>query len=388
MNPFEEALSVFFDNPRHFLAQISESGSLDKFTDLLQNYFLALIKEAPRERALESILSIVAETQFFPAVQASCEQAMLWLAGGKYDPIITPAVLDISTRSTFAFGDHLKSMLPCERAPFFLSAFMPKSGGTFLTSALKRNCGYNTEIAYFVGSSGETRYNYLLKAKLPVFSLLGGVVNHAHLDPNLWNKCAIVESGLPFWLHLRDPRDCLLSAIHMVDLEYLRADSVSDQFYKDLSQRGQELVPDAPLTERALMYLETFEDYCAWASEWLAFRYDRKFVTFHHQLQSDPQGLAELINKQLGLDLGPEAFRIAPKEDYKSSRFNVGTNGRWAREFEPGFCDTLFDIMKRHGLADVFPVFTFPADIPALTAVAEVDAPVDATPVVPTGQQA
>ena len=362
MNSNEIALTDFLDNPRRFLMGIRSSESLDCLTDLLQNYFLDLVRESSRDVALEKIFSIATETQFSPTIQASCEQAMLWLSAGKYDPIITPAIVEASSRSAFALADHLKSFLPHEKAPFFLSAFMPKSGGTFITGALKKNCGYNTEIGFFVGNTGETRFNYLLKAQLPIFGQFGGIFNHAHLDPNPWNQCAIRESGLPFWLNLRDPRDCLLSAVNMIDMERLREDEISKQFYADLNQQYGDDIMNASLNQRAEMMMETFEDYCAWASEWMAFNYEWKFVTFHQQLQDDPEGVSMLVNDKLGLGLAPDAFRVASNENYKSSRLNVGTNGRWAKEFEPSFCDTLFEIMKRHHLDAVFPLESVPVN--------------------------
>jgi hypothetical protein len=360
MNSFETTLSDFLDNPRHFLVQITESGPLDCLTGQLQNYFIELIKESPRDVALEKILSIATEAQFSPAVQSSCEQAMLWLSAGMYDPIITPAIIEMSERSSFALSDHLEAFLPNDRAPFFLSAFMPKSGGTFISQVLKRECRYNTEIGIFVGSTSGDRYNYLLRAKLPIFRHFGGVFNHAHLDPNSWNQSAIRDSGLPFWLHLRDPRDSLLSAVNMIDKEHLRKDDVSGKYYQNLKQDFDGDMIIASLDQRAKSLIGGFEDYCAWISGWMAFAYDRKLVTYHQQLQADPEGLSALVNDRLGLKLAPDSFRISPNDDYKSSRFHIGTNGRWAKEFEPSLCDTLLDIMKRHRLDTIFPAEPLP----------------------------
>jgi hypothetical protein len=140
----------------------------------------------------------------------------------------------------------------------------------------------------------------------------------------------------------------------MIDKEHLRDDEISRQFYENLARYN---VPDTSIgsvSERAESLLETFIDYCSWLSEWLAFAYPKKLVTYHHQLQGDPQGLATLLNQKLGLKLDRNAFVVAPSENYASSRFNVGTNGRWAKEFEPQLSKKLLEIMKSYHLDGIF----------------------------------
>ncbi|MBK7766258.1 MAG: hypothetical protein IPI44_09165 [Sulfuritalea sp.] len=209
-------------------------------------------------------------------------------------------------------------------------------------------------IGIFVGNTGETRFNYLLKAQLPIFGQFGGIFNHAHLDPNPWNQCAIRESGLPFWLNLRDPRDCLLSAVNMIDMERLREDEISKQFYADLNQQYGDDIMNASLNQRAEMMMETFEDYCAWASEWMAFNYEWKFVTFHQQLQDDPEGVSMLVNDKLGLGLAPMRSGLLQTRTIK---LTTQCRDQWplGEGIQPSFCDTLFEIMKRHHLDAVFP---------------------------------
>lgn len=95
--------------------------------------------------------------------------------------------------------------------PSFLSAFLPKSGGTYLHARLV-SAGAAEIFNHTQNPIDYDKQAYLVAGWLRLF-LRGGASCHTHLRPTPWNLRILNQSGArKIWVHVRDPRQSALSA--------------------------------------------------------------------------------------------------------------------------------------------------------------------------------
>lgn len=95
--------------------------------------------------------------------------------------------------------------------PSIISAFMPKSGGTFLHNRMKKSLNYK-DFYWGITLSADPMAVFASKSALALF-LKGGCTSHTHMVPHPHNVDVFNDVGVSkIWVHIRDPRDAAMSA--------------------------------------------------------------------------------------------------------------------------------------------------------------------------------
>lgn len=316
---------------------------------LLESAARDLIARGRAQDVVQLALSVADAHQLDSYVSDTCANVLQWASWERYDAYITQRTLALAERGRFAFSFAMSDMVANQKpAPFFIGAFMPKSGGTYISSILKRSFGYNTDVYYIFGGDVD---NMISPARASVLAVTGGVHNHSHVSPSAWNLSILRQLRVPVWIHIRDPRDAFLSLLHMTEKERERGGPEAEAFYMNLESEIGPASPASSLGLLATRLYTGFELYCNWVSRWLGYDYGPKLLTQHADLAHDELAFFRTAATALGID----AMAIdAPPKTYADTRFFKGTNGRWKTELEAPLVARMRETMARLGLLEVF----------------------------------
>jgi hypothetical protein len=175
---------------------------------------------------------------------------------------------------SFEEAHRAPQLLACEKGiPSFFSAFLPKSGGTYLHNRLV-NAGAVEIFNHTSNPIDSLTYSYLIPGWLRVF-LRGGASCHSHLLLSPWNIRIINDAGVrKIWVHLRDPRQAALSAYwHGQGLgqgsgEWAQARARMEAETKEIHERviGGTYVYDKSFDEQLRF---NFERFLKWIMLWM-----------------------------------------------------------------------------------------------------------------------
>lgn len=158
--------------------------------------------------------------------------------------------------------ENLRKARPVRPVPFIMLNTLPKSGSIFLRESLVRGLGIparEISCGYFPMDLADLR-------KLSD-AAAGNTVAQAHLDPNPTNLRLLKEHTSGVVLHLRDPRQALLSWVHHV------------KSYADAGRLHQTMVTPPPPPALMAMNLTSIIDWhlvhhfpnmLDWMERWLA----------------------------------------------------------------------------------------------------------------------
>jgi hypothetical protein len=339
-----EMIADFFANPVHVILRTSQGKATYNLIESIKAWVVGQIEAKCDISALRNDLIAAAEaTAFHQDFQLMFSELLSWTTPGQYDKAIFYSVMATAERSRFALVEYLKSRFSGGN-PFFISAYLPKSGGTFLAALLREKYNYRSDIFYAYGSAGT---NYLIPARVEVLKAVGGEFNHLHLGANSWNEYILKKFEVPLWVHLRDPRDSFFSALSMMLREKERGTADSRQYLEDLrSQYGPDIFSQ-DINTRARLYIQMLDSYCSWSKYWLDFEYPRKTITYHKEL-ANISAFREKINRCFGITADPVSTEGDSALSYKEHRFNTGVNGLWQTSLDIGVVDTMQEIYKKY----------------------------------------
>jgi hypothetical protein len=221
------------------------------------------------------------------------------------------------------------------RLPSIVSAFMPKSGGTFLFNRLVLFCGY-AEYHWSVSNPTAPQSVYAVPRALRNY-LDGGCAHHAHFLPTPHNVAALDDAGVrKVWLHVRHPAEVVQSAyFHYAG---------QGQGEGEIGRRRSALVA----REAALLGIDAdarnpeklnafFRDQITWVVGWLRMwlmqaeaRPGFVFVTSHRELR-DPAGLLRRVFEAFDV---PVALDDVPGS-VPSDRRRTGHANDWREQLTP-----------------------------------------------------
>lgn len=339
-----EMVVEFFCNPLHVISRISEEGAAYNLIESIKAWVVGQIEAKDDISALRNTLITAAEaTAFHQDFQLMFSELLSWTTPGRYDKTTFYSVMATAERSRFALFEYLKSRFAAGN-PFFISAYLPKSGGTFLSALLREKYNYRSDIFYAYGSAGT---NYLIPARVDVLKAVGGEFNHLHLGANSWNEYILKKFEVPLWVHLRDPRDSFFSALSMMLRENERDTADSRQYLHDLRAQYGPDITSQNINTRARLYIHTLDSYCSWSRYWIDFEYPRKTITYHREL-ADMKAFRQKISRCFGITADAVSTEGHSALSYKVHRFNAGVNGLWRTSLDKDVVDTMQEIYKKY----------------------------------------
>jgi hypothetical protein len=189
-----------------------------------------------------------------------------------------PGIAVVDTARAF-----LESFLAGRRPSVLLNS-LPKSGGVYVREALRQILRART---MYLGC------RYALIGQIDVKHALrfasGGYVSQNHLAPSPENLQILQHLKQKVVLHLRDPREALLSWVHHLDRVTARSDESVELLY--VAPRPQAGYFALPLMRKIDWQLEHYlPQMVAWATRWVEVA-DRKtipiLITLQHDLKRD-----------------------------------------------------------------------------------------------------
>jgi hypothetical protein len=339
-----QTITEFLRNPLQSISRNSEPGATNNLIESIKAWVLGQIEAKSDISVLRDTLITAAEaTAFHQDFQLMFSELLSWTTPGQCDNRIFYSVMAAADRSRFALFQYLKSRSPTGN-PFFISAYLPKSGGTFLSALLRDKYSYRSDIFYAYGSADT---NYLIPARVEALKAVGGAFNHLHLGANSWNRHIIEKLKVSLWVHLRDPRDSFFSALSMMLRENERDTADSRQYLNDLRvQYGADIFSEN-INTRARLYMHMLESYCSWSKYWIDFEYSKKTITYHREL-ANISAFRKKINTSFGIKADPSSSKRKSALTYKTHRFNKGVNGLWRTSLDADVVDRVQKIYKRY----------------------------------------
>jgi hypothetical protein len=344
-----DTIAEFLRNPLQIIARNSEPKATNNLIESIKAWVLGEIEAKRDISALRNTLITAAETTaFHQDFQLMFSELLSWTTPGQFDKKIFYSVMASAERSRFALFQYLKNHFSSGN-PFFVSAFLPKSGGTFLSALLKDKYNYRSDIFYAYGSADS---NYLIPGRVEVLKAVGGEFNHLHLGANAWNEHIVEKFEVPLWVHLRDPRDSFFSALSMMLRENERDTDDSRRYLDELrTQYGPDIFSQN-INTRARLYIHMLESYCSWAKYWIDFEYPKKTITYHREL-ANISAFRKKINRCFGIKAGPISTKRQTALSYKAHRFNSGVNGVWKSSLDIDVVKRMQKIYKKYFKANV-----------------------------------
>jgi hypothetical protein len=234
--------------------------------------------------------------------------------------------------------------------PALLSAFMPKSGGTYLHNSLVRLGA--VDIYHATQSPIDHYQTYLIESWLRVF-LRGGSTCHSHMPPTPHNLEVLRRSSARrLWVHARDPRQSALSSYwHEKGIGLGRGIKATERL-----KALDEVAPKIASAEHAMGLIplqeSTFEEKIKfrflqahqWASDWIHAKQllkdiDILFTTFEEFIanqRSFEKKVKDFFGWQSDL---PIIFQQVHDED----RFRTGSTDEWKGVYDKSLCLWLED---------------------------------------------
>lgn len=203
--------------------------------------------------------------------------------------------------------------------PSIVSAFMPKSGGTFIHNRMVADFGYGDY--WWCLTDPKSPSNCFASAEALRFYTLGGFTCHTHMVPHP-QILATLDNHYPdpIWVHIRDPRDVVLSSYY----HYLgRAQGSGQTYAQRMQQIQQELahlkIELGDINDYARQHLTFFLD---WLTEWVTYSQSdpgRVFFTFFDELQQ-PADLFKRVFAEFDAKLQLEEITASLEKDRKRDK--------------------------------------------------------------------
>ncbi len=230
----------------------------------------------------------------------------------------------------FLARDVVLNALPLPQRPHILLACMPKSGSTFLATALSelpalRRCRLTPAL-------GE-REQELCHVRLSLYNHRGYVAQH-HIRNSAWTQHLIAKYHLTPVVLVRNLADCVISS-----RDHLRHAPESSPMYAFVPEHMK--MSDAELEEvivrMALPWYINF--YMGWRQDKNALFVD------YNDLAGDPAKVIESVLAQTGMSFTrKDVDKALSRCKKRDTRFNVGGSGR-GRDLSPSAAKALAQLL-------------------------------------------
>jgi len=292
---------------------------------------------------------------------------------------VTQADLEKSRQRELTLTQELQRCTNSYPVPFILLNTLPKSGSIFLTESLRQGLNIafkQVSLGYFPVDVAD--YRKLIEASP------GQVISQSHLDANPTNLQLLRAYCPRMVLHLRDPRQALLSWVHHV------------KKYVEQGQLTQASVTPIPPT--TLLFADNLSaaidwhiahhlpNILQWTEQWLLHVETKEspavFVTYYHDLRENSQNVIARILDFYGIPAWAYTAKDIPKNEF--THFRKGQLDEWRSAFNPAQQKICAEMMEGYPrvwrlyaddqlpAANLQRVFTKPA---IQTAVSEYDIP-------------
>jgi len=231
-----------------------------------------------------------------------------------------------------------------------ISAFQPKSGGTYLHNRLLE-LGYQ-EFWWLFSHRLCPSVCYASEEALRYF-MIGGCVCHTHARPDANILAALDRADVDkIWVHLRNPAETVVSSYHHYLGEGHGEGPVGEQRVRE-SQLEAPRQGLAPGMTKSAFVIKHVGWHIEWVTEWLRFAADHPgLVEFSYYSEIvDPRGLLSRVFERLGID-PPDEFSIAPTPE---DRYREKATTDWRHELTPD-AQTYLELRVRAELQR-FPAF-------------------------------
>ncbi len=246
------------------------------------------------------------------------------------------ALVHFERAADFIFENFEAQRSSVKHVGSIVAAFMPKSGGTYLANAIRRGTGL-IETYFGVFSFLDYSDFYVIENLLRRF-LEGGCFSHNHMSATPRNVQLLKSCSVPrVWVHVRDPRQAILSSFHHHAGEGQGNGPIAVRRRLEIQQQNR-LVEDAMGDE--LNNLDAFvEKLYPWLVKWIA---DWKtvndsgelpvvFTTFENLRRCPTSFFADVWREFLPPDMVPcESVTVQPDD-----RFRQGLVDEWKTVLNP-----------------------------------------------------
>jgi hypothetical protein len=208
-----------------------------------------------------------------------------------------------------------------------VSAFQPKSGGTFLHNRMLQ-LGFK-EYWWAIWHPASAADCYVLDAAFQRY-LKGGCTSHTHIrpDPNILAACD--RAGVDrIWVHVRNPAACAVSAYHHF-LGEGHGEGAAGQVRVQQAIAEAKLMREEVLQDKDNFVLEYLDWNVNWLKQWLKFaqkRPGRVVFSYFHEL-ADPQQMLSRVFSQCGVSsFGHVDSHRKPGDRYRTKQDNDWRHG-------------------------------------------------------------
>ena len=215
----------------------------------------------------------------------------------------------------------------CKRS--ILLNTMPKSASIYVMRSVQKIVGLDF---MYVGN-GYNLIDQISLVSARTFSS-GGYVSQNHLAPSLENLQILQHFKLKMVLHLRDPRQALLSWVHHLDR--ITNGNDESEFLLYSARRTPPGYFESSLSQKIEWQIENYlPDLIAWTSQWVEIADQGTIpilITHQDQLQADERAFFDTILAfyQIKLDY---TLPNLPKTD--ETHFRLADPAEWKRTFTP-----------------------------------------------------
>lgn len=200
-----------------------------------------------------------------------------------------------------------------------VSAFMPKSGGTFLYNRLLHDCGY-APFLWYIQHPADQASVYAVPAALERY-LRGGCAAHTHARPSPHNCRVLSDAGVDrIWVHVRDPLDATVAAFHHYRGEGQGEGAIAEHRRRENREEAERfgLLLDGDAEKVCAGFVrQNLPFMIAWLREWLwVEQLNPGFVHFtHFDELADPKALLDDVFRALRVEIAaPEITAHLPED--------------------------------------------------------------------------
>ena len=173
--------------------------------------------------------------------------------------------------------------------PAIVSAFMPKSGGTFIFNRMRSVFGYLDE--FYWGISRKNSHTEVFPTdKALAQYLLGGFFNHTHAQPSIWFRSIVERHNTgPIWVHIRHPAEACLSGYYHWQGKGQGSGIVGEQRVAQIRQQSKFLADkhNFQVGKWPDFFGDSMGFYSNWIESWIQYslvRPESVFFTWHDEL--------------------------------------------------------------------------------------------------------
>lgn len=300
----------------------------------------ALLNLAAIELKNKNYLSVVNYCEKIDKIdngKISQDAQFLWGSASRELHNMDDAVVHFN-KSRFPNSDNdlrLQKIAIDNGVPAFFGVCMPKSAGTYITNSISKML--NIPSIYYGTQHPLDYFNfYIIEHWLDRF-LQGGAIAHTHMPPDYRHIEILKRHNIKkFWVHVRDPRDYIVSAYwHLLGHnqgsdqlgDYRRSNMLREKEYF-LTTHGYD--PKGQI-DVDMIIKHLYPLMCTWIDGWVAWSKELEcevLFTTHSSLRMSPEQFFSEIFRYFGVpaDL---LIGLSPPEPGDSDRFRKGGSGEW-----------------------------------------------------------